>query len=210
MDIKKNKVLYPNKQIPSILHIQESKFLMIQGRGNPNDINSSYKDDVSKLYQVAYTIRMSYKNNYLIKGFEPFTVAPLEGYWYQEGIEGFDPLRKDLFVYKLMIPMPDFIHEKDYLWAIQFIKVKKGMDLSEVKFLIYEEGLVVQMLHIGPYDTEVQTIQQMNEFMNQEGYEIDFSPERLHHEIYLSDPRKVSSEKLKTIIRHPIKKRGNV
>src|SRR5690606_8247706 len=121
---------------------------------------------------------------------------------------GFDPLRKDLFVYKLMIPLPDFIEEKDYEWAIQFLKDKKGTDLNEVKFIQFEEGLVVQMLHIGPYDKEFQTIDQMNIYIKQEGYDLDFNEDRLHHEIYISDPRKVSGDKLKTIIRHPIKKRG--
>jgi len=208
MDIKKNKRLYPNHQNPSILSIESSNFLMIQGQGDPNDVHSGYKDDVSKLFQVAYALRMSYKNNYVINDFEPFTVAPLEGYWFQEGIKGFDPLRKDLFVYKLMIPLPDFIEEKDYEWAIQFLKDKKGTDLNEVKFIQFEEGLVVQMLHIGPYDKEFQTIDQMNIYIKQEGYDLDFNEDRMHHEIYISDPRKVSGDKLNTIIRHPIKKRG--
>ncbi len=209
LDLKKNEKEYYNTIKPTIINVKQMNFLTFDGYGNPSDENSNFKYGIELLYATAYTISMSYKSDYVIPNFENFVVPPLEGYWHQEGIKGYDPTRKDLFKFKLMIRMPEFISKEVVDWAIDKISKKKNKDYSEVKYDIIEEGLCVSCIHIGSFDTEFDTTKLMHEYIEKEGYTLDFSETRHHHEIYLSDYRKTEECKLKTILRHPIKKKEN-
>ncbi|MGN0262722.1 MAG: GyrI-like domain-containing protein [Eggerthellaceae bacterium] len=159
------------------------------------------------LYAVAYTLKMSYKTDYRIEGFYNYVVPPLEGFWWQEGIKGIDYSDKSTFCWISAIRLPDFISEKDLAWAIETATEKKKLDCSKAEFLAIDEGLCVQIMHFGPFDDEPATIEAMDWHLEENGYENDFSKHRLHHEIYLSDARRVSPEKWKTVIRHPIKRK---
>ncbi len=204
-DFKKEyKELYAPKTNPSIVLVPKMNYLVVRGKGNPNEINGEYLKSISLLYPVAYTLRMSYKSDYKIKGFFEYVVPPLEGFWWQDGIKGYDSAQKDKFSWISLIRLPDFITKKDFDWAIKTATQKKNLDFSKVEFLTYEEGLCVQCLHIGPFDEETVTTTKMEQYIHENGYSLDLSESRHHHEIYLSDPRKVDVSKLKTIIRHPI------
>lgn len=149
---------------------------------------------------------MSKKGNHQMGGYFDFVVPPLEGFWWQDGVKGVDYSRKEDFRWISLIRLPDFVTRDEYQWAVEEGTRKKKMDFSKVEFLSIDEGLCVQCMHIGPYDAEPETVARMHEFIDQQGYTLDITDERHHHEIYLSDARKVAPEKLKTVIRHPIKK----
>lgn len=206
LDYKEIEKEYYDVKSPTIINVKKMNFISFNGSGNPSDENSNFKYGIELLYGVAYTISMSYKSDFKIENFENFVVSPLEGYWYQEGIEGYDPSRKDLFRFKLLIRMPEFITHDVVKWAIEKISKKKNKDYSDVKYDIIEEGLCVSCIHIGSYDTEFDTTKLMHDYIEKEGYVLDFSDSRHHHEIYLSDNRKTEDSKLRTILRHPIKK----
>ena len=206
-DFKKEfKELYAPKTKPSIIDVPKMKFLAVRGKGNPNAEEGEYKQSIELLYPIAYTIRMSYKGDYKIDGYFPFVVPPLEGFWWIDDLKGMDYDRKDELNFVSLIRMPDFVTQKDFEWAIAEATNKKKMDFSTVEFLTYEEGLAVHCMHISPYDEEPKTTKKMNDYAIGEGYEIDISNTRYHHEIYISDPRRTESGKMKTIIRHPIRK----
>jgi hypothetical protein len=149
---------------------------------------------------------MSYKGKYKIDGFFEYIVPPLEGFWWQDGIKGVDDAHKENFNFISIIRLPDFVEKEDFEWAIREATEKKKTDFSKVEFMTYDEGICVQCMHIGAYDNEEATVKEMHEFAKENGYELDITDTRYHHEIYISDPRKVDSTKLKTVIRHPIKK----
>lgn len=206
-DFKKEyKEYYMPKNQPEIVTVPKMKYLAVRGIGNPNDIDGAYQKAIGILYAVAYTLKMSYKTEYKIKGFYDYVVPPLEGFWWQEGIDGVDYTNKEKFHWISVIRLPDFISEEDFHWAQELATHKKKMNCSMCEYLTIEEGLCVQMMHIGPFDDEPASVKQMSEYITNHGYENDFSDTRLHHEIYLSDTRKVSSDRWKTVIRHPIKK----
>lgn len=202
---KEQKEFYQPKSKPEIITIPKVKFIALNGKGNPNDPDGEYSKSIKLLYGVAYTLRMSYKTDYKIEGFFQYVVPPLEGFWWIEGLKGMDYTRKDDFSFISLIRVPDFISKEHVDWAINQVSQKKKMDYSSVYYMTYDEGLVVQCMHIGPYDDEPRTVNEMTKFVYDNGYEHDFS-NRHHHEIYIGDPRKARPEKLKTIIRHPIKK----
>ena len=202
---KEYKEFYMPKKT-SIVKIPKMNYLAIRGKGNPNKEDGEYKSSIGLLYAIAFTIKMSYKGNYKIDGYFDYVVPPLEGFWWQDNINGIDYNKKDEFNFISLIRLPDFVTEKDFNWAIEEATNKKKQDFSKVEFLTYEEGLCVQSLHIGSYDDEPSTIKIMDEFAKENGYLIDINDKRFHHEIYLSDPRRVDASKLKTVIRHPIKK----
>ena len=207
-DFKKEyKALYAPTTKPEIIEIPSMNFLSVRGSGNPNETDGEYRKALNLLYGIAYTIKMSYKNTYKIEGFFEYVVPPLEGFWWQDGIQGVDYSHKETFQWMSIISLPDFVTEKDLDWAIQEASKKKKLDFSSVKFMKYGEGLCVQCMHIGSYDDEPATIQAMDTYANEQGYIIDISQNRFHHEIYLSDPRKTKKENLKTVIRHPIKEK---
>ena len=207
-DFKKEyKEFYMPKNTPSIVNVPKMNFIAVRGNGDPNKEDGEYKKAIGLLYGVAYTIKMSKKSDHRIDGYFDFVVPPLEGFWWQDGVTGVDYGNKDSFEWISVIRLPDFVTKQDLDWAIREAAAKKKQDFSKVEFFTYDEGLCVQCMHIGSYDDEPDTVQRMHEFMKQEGYELDISDERMHHEIYLNDARKTEADKLKTIIRHPIKKK---
>ena len=187
--------------------VEKANFIAVRGVGDPNAENSEYKQSISLLYPIAYAIKMSKKGDYKIDDYFDFVVPPLEGFWWQEGIKGVDYANKDSFNFISLIRMPDFVTQEVFEWAIEETTRKKKEDFSKVEFFTYDEGLCVQCMHIGPYNDEPITVEAMHEYMIEQGYELDITDERFHHEVYISDVRKISPEKLKTVLRHPIKKK---
>ena len=200
------KEFYMPSDKPSMVEVPPFNYIAVRGRGNPNDEDGEYKKAINLLYGIAYTIKMSHKSGYRIDGYFEYVVPPLEGFWWQNGIDGIDYRHKEDFNWITVIRLPDFVTEEDFNWAVKEATRKKKMDFSKAEYLHYEEGLCVQCMHIGNYDDEPATVKLMDDFMRQKGYVPDFSESRLHHEIYLSDPRKADLTKLKTVIRHPVRK----
>lgn len=206
-DFKKEyKEFYMPKNKPEIVNVPRANYIAVRGKGNPNEEGGAYQQAISVLYAVAYTLKMSYKTDYKIEGFFEYVVPPLEGFWWQEGVEGIDYSEKDSFNWISVIRLPDFVTKKDFDWAVKSASEKKKLDCSSAEFVAFDEGLCVQIMHLGPFDNEPETVRIMDDFIAENGYENDFSDGRLHHEIYLSDARRVDPEKWKTVIRHPIKK----
>ena len=206
-DFKKEyKEFYMPKNKPQIVNVLKANYIAVRGKGNPNEESGTYQKAISVLYAVAYTLKMSYKTDYKIEGFFEYVVPPLEGFWWQDGIDGVDYNDKSTFNWISVIRLPDFIKEKDFKWAVETATEKKKLDCSSAEFITIDEGLCVQIMHIGPFDNEPETVAIMDGFLEENGYVNDFSKSRLHHEIYLSDARKVEPEKWKTVIRHPIRK----
>ena len=203
---KEYKEFYMPKKVPSIVEIPSMNYIAVRGKGNPNDENGDYKKSIGLLYAIAFTIKMSKKGNHQIDGYFDYVVPPLEGFWWQEGGTEIDYSRKSDFCWISLIRLPDFVTKKDFDWAIAEATNKKKTDFSKVEFITYDEGLCVQCMHIGSYDDEPETVRLMNEFAEKNGYVLDITDKRFHHEIYLSDARRVAPERLKTVIRHPVKK----
>lgn len=203
---KEYKEFYLPKNKPALVTVPPMQFIAVRGQGDPNDADGEYQRAIGLLYAVAYTIKMSKKGSRQIEGYFDYVVPPLEGFWWQDGICGVDYARKADFRWISVIRLPDFVTQADFDWAAAEASRKKKLDCAKVEFFRYDEGLCVQCMHIGAYDDEPATVAQMHEFAAAQGYVPDLTAERLHHEIYLSDARKVASEKLKTVIRHPIRK----
>lgn len=207
-DFKKEyKEFYLPKAQPGIVRVPPMNYLAVRGAGDPNEPDGAYQAALSLLYGVAFTIKMSKLGDRRIEGYFDYVVPPLEGFWFQDGIDGVDLSRKADFRWISVIRLPDFVAKDDFDWAVAEAARKKKQDFSAVEFLPVDEGLCVQILHIGPYDDEPASVALMDAFLAENGYENDFSSSRLHHEIYLSDARKVAPEKRKTVIRHPIRKK---
>ena len=202
---KEYKEFYLPKAKPEIVEIPKMKYLAVCGSGNPNAERGEYKASIGLLYGIAFTIKMSKKIGHKIEGYFDYVVPPLEGFWWQDGVDGIDLTRKEDFKWISVIRLPDFVTEDDYKWAISEATEKKKQDFSKVEWLEMEEGLCVQCMHVGAYDEEPATVAMMDKYLEENGYEKDFSEKRKHHEIYLSDARKVAPEKRRTVIRHPIK-----
>lgn len=203
---KEYKEFYMPKSKPGIVTLPGMNYLAVRVEGDPNQEDSEYKKSIGLLYGVAFTIKMSKMGDHKIDGYFDYVVPPLEGFWWQDGITGIDYAHKERFRGISVIRLPDFVTRTDFDWAIEEATRKKKTDFSKVEFLTYDEGECVQCMHIGPYDDEPATIALMHEYMESRGYLLDITDKRLHHEIYLSDARKVAPEKLKTVIRHPIRK----
>lgn len=210
-DFKKEyKDCYGAKETPQILSLPPIRYLGVQGMGDPNEPGGDYQSTIGVLYALAYTLKMSYKTDHKIEGFYEYVVPPLEGFWWQEHVKGVDYENKAGFHWISVLRLPEFVTEGDFSWAVEQAEKKKKLDCSMAKLLTIEEGLCVQALHIGSYDDEPATVARMDAYLQQQGYEPDFKEDRLHHEIYLSDPRRVSPERRKTIIRHPIRQCGQL
>ena len=205
---KEYKEYYLPKNKPEIVDILSMKFIAVRGKGDPNEEDGEYKQALELLYGISYTIKMSKKTDYRIDGYFDYVVPPLEGFWEQKGRVGIDYSRKSDLSWTALIRVPDFVTEKDFDWAVKQATVKKKQDFSKVEFITVKEGLCVQCMHLGSYDDEPATVALMDGFAADNGYDIDITDKRQHHEIYLSDPRKTVPEKLKTVIRHPVKKRS--
>lgn len=203
---KEYKEFYMPKNKPGIVKVPPMNYIAVRGKGDPNAADSEYKESIGLLYGIAFTIKMSKKGDHQIDGYFDYVVPPLEGFWWQEGIAGMDYARKENFRFISVIRLPDFVTKEDFDWAVEEAGRKKKTDFSKAEFFSYEEGLCVQCMHIGSYDDEPQTVELMHEYMATEGYELDITDQRMHHEIYLSDARRVAPERRKTVIRHPIRK----
>lgn len=209
-DFKKEyKELYAPKKGPGIIEVPPITYVAVRGSGDPNEESGAYQQAIAVLYAISYTIKMSKKGVRQIDGYVDFVVPPLEGFWWQEGIEGADYAHKETFNWTAVIRLPDFVTLEVFDWAVQEATKKKKIDCSIAEYLQVDEGLCVQCLHVGSYDDEPATVEAMDAFAREQGYVIDLSQDRRHHEVYLSDARKVAPEKLKTIIRHPIKLAGD-
>ena len=206
---KEYKEFYMPKGTPSIVTVPAMNYIAVRGSGNPNDEDGEYKQAIGLLYGIAFTIKMSKKGDHQIDGYFDYVVPPLEGFWWQDGVVGVDYVNKDSFQWISVIRLPDFVTKDDFDWAVREATTKKKQDFSKVEFFTYDEDLCVQCMHVGAYDDEPATVEAMHRFMEKQGYELDITDKRLHHEIYLSDARKVAPEKLKTGIRHPIKVKGS-
>lgn len=207
-DFKKEyKAFYLPKNKPQIVTVPAANYIAVRGTGDPNEEGGAYKQAISVLYAVAYTIKMSKMGDHRMEGYFDFVVPPLEGFWWQDGVEGVDYTNKDAFCWISVIRLPDFVTETEFQWAVAEASRKKKLDCSRAEFLTIDEGLCVQCMHLGAFDEEPATVALMNQYLEEKGYRNDFSHTRLHHEIYLSDARKVAPEKWKTVIRHPIVKK---
>lgn len=204
---KEYKEFYAPPKKPTIVEVPPMNYLAVRGQGDPNEEGGEYKESIGLLYAIAFTIKMSKKGEHKIDGYFDYVVPPLEGFWWQNGIEGdFDLSKKDALSFISCIRLPDFVTKEEFDWAIAEVTAKKKQDFSKVEFLSVDEGICVQCLHLGPYDDEPETVEKMHAFAEAEGYVLDFGKGRLHHEIYLSDPRRCAPERLRTVVRHPIKK----
>lgn len=204
---KEYKEYYMPKNKPEIVEVPSMNFIAVRGTGDPNEEGGDYKNAIGLLYGIAFTIKMSKKGDHAITGYFDYVVPPLEGFWWQEGTEGIDNTRKADFHWISVIRLPEFVTKEDFKWAVEEAEKKKKQDFSKVEFITIKEGLCVQCMHIGSFDEEAATIARMDQYLLENGYVNDFSRDRLHHEIYLSDARRVAPERWKTVIRHPIKKR---
>ena len=205
-DFKKEyREYYLPKDKPELIEVPEARFIAVDGRGDPNEPDGAYQRAVGALYAIAYTIKMSKKGDRALEGYFDFVVPPLEGFWRQAGIAGVDYARKADFLWTACLRVPDFVTEEILRWAAEAASRKKGTDCSDVRLMILREGLCVQMMHVGSSDDEPATVRRMEEFAAVHGYTADFSETRLHHELYLSDPRKTAPENRRTVIRHPVR-----
>jgi hypothetical protein len=206
-DFKKEyKEFYMPGNKPAIVSVPKANYIAVRGTGDPNEEGGAYQQAINVLYAVAYTLKMSYKTDYKMEGFFEYVVPPLEGFWWQDGVDGVDYSDKSSFHWISVIRLPDFVKEADFEWAVQTATKKKKIDCSSAKFLTIDEGLCVQIMHLGAFDDEPKTVALMDTYLQENGFVNDFSEKRLHHEIYMSDARKVAPEKWKTVIRHPIKR----
>ena len=206
-DFKKEyKEFYMPKNKPEIVTVPKANYIAVRGKGDPNEKGGAYQQAISVLYAVAYTLKMSYKTDHKIEGFFEYVVPPLEGFWWQDGTDGIDYTDKASFNWISVIRLPEFITQKDFEWAVETATKKKNLDCSSAELMTIDEGLCIQIMHLGPFDDEPATIALMDEYLDKNGYVNDITNTRLHHEIYLSDARRVVPEKWKTVIRHPIKR----
>ena len=203
---KEYKEYYLPKNKPEIITVPRANYIAVKGKGDPNEENGAYQQALGVLYAVAYTLKMSYKTDHRIDGFVEYVVPPLEGFWWQDNVDGVDYADKSAFHWISVIRLPDFITKTDFEWAVETASKKKKLDCSSAEFMTIEEGLCVQIMHLGAFEGEPAIVALMDAYLEQNGYVNDMSQDRLHHEIYLSDARKVAPEKWKTVIRHPIKK----
>lgn len=202
---KEYKEFYLPPKKPGIVTVPPMNYIAVRGKGNPNIEGGEYKQSIGLLYAIAFTIKMSKKGNHQMEGYFDYVVPPLEGFWWQDNSKIIDYTRKEDFHFISIIRLPDFVTREEFDWAVEEAARKKKQDFSKVEFLTYDEGLCVQCMHIGSYDDEPETVDKMHAFMREQGYELDITDKRFHHEIYLSDARRVAPERLRTVVRHPVK-----
>ena len=210
-DFKKEyKEFHLPKSQPQLITVPPMNYIAVRGVGDPNEEGGAYKEAIELLYGIAFTIKMSKRSSHMIDGYFDYVVPPLEGFWSQKGADIIDFSRKSDFHWISVIRLPDFVTEEDFDWAVAEAEKKKKTDFSKVEFLTVDEGLCVQIMHIGRFDDEPESIRLMDAYLEENGFINDISDKRLHHEIYLSDARRVSPDKLKTVIRHPVRKKENI
>ncbi len=207
-DFKKEyKDLYRPKTKPSLIEVPPIRFIMVNGKGDPNT-SKDYAEAMELLYGLSFTIKMSKMTGQTPEGYFDYVVPPLEGLWWvkDESFDGLHITDKSRFCWTSMIRQPDFVTQQVFQEAKETLAKKKPhLNLDKARLEFYEEGRSVQIMHIGPYDDEPRSIMAMEDFIKEQGYQNDISEQRKHHEIYLSDPRRTAPERLKTIIRHPVR-----
>ncbi len=206
MDYKKEyKELYMPKNTPMLVNVPSMPFIMIDGKGDPS--HDSYQKAVEILYGLSYIIKMSKKKGLQPTGYFEYVVPPLESLWWSEEIE-FERNNRESWYWTSMIRLPEFVDETFFKWACDEMKHKKPeLSIDKAKFVTFNEGLCIQMMHIGPYSEEIKSIESMKQYMTQNHLSDMTGKVRKHHEIYLSDPRKVEPNKLKTVLRHPVERK---
>ena len=202
---KEYKEYYQPPAKPTLVDVPPMNYIAVRGKGDPNEEDGEYKQAINLLYGIVFTIKMSKKGSRQIDGYFDYVVPPLEGFWWQEGVRGIDYAHKETFCWISLIRLPDFVSKPDFDWAVAEATAKKKTDFSKVEFLTYTEGLCVQCMHVGSYDDEPATVVLMRDYIEKNGYAMDITDSRYHHEIYLSDARRVLPEKRKTVLRLPIK-----
>lgn len=203
---KEYKEFYMPKNKPGIVDVPAMNYIAVRGKGDPNDENGEYKQSIGLLYAITFTIKISKMGSHKIEGYFDYVVPPLEGFWWQESVQGIDYTHKENFCWISLIRLPDFVTKADFDWAIAEATTKKKTNFSKVEFFTYTEGLCVQCMHLGSYDDEPSTIEILHKYAAENGYAINITDSRRHHEIYLSDARRVPPERRKTVIRIPIRK----
>ncbi|MFR2534418.1 MAG: GyrI-like domain-containing protein [Clostridia bacterium] len=208
IDFKKEyKDLYLPKTTPMLIQVPKMKFIIVEGQGNPNEVEGAYKQAIQILYALSFTIKMSKMGEKKIEGYYEYVVPPLEGLWWMDNYEGIDYAHKEDFKWISMIRQPEFVTKEVFDWACKEASQKKNINVEKAKFIEMEEGLCVQCMHKGSYDEEPSTIQKIENYIKKQGLENAIGKQRRHHEIYLSDPRKAKVDNLKTVIRIPVKRR---
>lgn len=201
---KEYKDIYAPSQQPSLIALDPISYVAVRGQGNPNQEDGAYQQAMELLYGVSFSIKMAPKTGCEIDGYFAYVVPPLEGFWQLDGDAAFDPQRKDEFRWISCIRLPEFVTPAVFEWACAEVARKKKRDVSAVELLTVDEGLCVQCMHVGPYDSEPATIERLQQFAEAQGYAVDCNAQRLHHEIYLSDPRRTAPDRLKTVVRLPV------
>jgi len=192
---KEYKSYYTAKTTPEVVEFGEAQFLTIEGKGEPG--GEEFTAKLGALYSLAYEVKALVK-----KAGRDFTVAKLEGLWWVESDKFYLEVPREEWHWKLLIRQPEFVTPDIVEVARDEVLRKKGLALvNEVKFEAMAEGRCVQILHIGPYATEPESLAKMQRLMEEQG----LVPHGLHHEIYLTDPRRVPEERLKTILRQPVR-----
>jgi hypothetical protein len=205
LDFKKAyKHLYLPQNTPTLIDIPEMNFVAVTGKGNPNDENGEYQKAVGLLYAISYTIKMSKKGNEIPDGYFDYVVPPLEGLWWVENSS--DLQSKSEYNWTSMIRLPEFVNEKVFDWACQEVAKKKKIETDKVTFFPFKEGLSVQCMHVGSFDDEPKTFEQIDTFLAENHLIKDLNVSWHHHEIYLSDPKKVDASKMKTVLRIPVQR----
>lgn len=208
LDYKKEyKDLYLPKNKPVTVLVPRMSFIMVDGQGDPNAEGGEFKQAVELLYAIAYTIKMSKLGRSVPDGYIEYVMPPLEGLWtIADGSCALDCRRKDELCWTAMIRQPEFVTYDVFNWACGEVRQKKGLDTSNARFQTYSEGLCVQCMHCGSYDDEPATIKLINSFIELNGLAEDFASGRRHHEIYISNPLRTKAERLKTVLRLPVRK----
>lgn len=204
---KEYKDIYQPSKRPSLIQMPTIDYVAVRGKGDPNIEGGEYQRALQLLYGISFTIKMSPKAGVDLDGYFQYVVPPLEGFWtFPEPIEHLDPSRKSELEWISCIRLPEFVTPEVFEWAKAEAQRKKKIDFSSVEMITVNEGLCVQCMHIGSYDDEPATIDEMRKFADSEGCAFDLAQDRHHHEIYLSDPRRTAPERLKTVIRIPVRK----
>jgi hypothetical protein len=208
LDYKKEyKDLYSPKNQPMIIDVPEITFVAVEGKGNPNDKNGEYHKAMELLYGIEYTIKMSKMGTNIPNGYFDYVVPPLEGLWWVDNSTTIPPKDKSEYNWISIIRLPEYVTEDVFSWARNEVKNKKNIETEKAEYIKIKEGLCVQCMHIGSYDEEQKTIKLMEKYIEENNLVNDINEKRRHHELYLSDPEKTAAEKLKTILRIPIRKK---
>jgi len=204
LDFKKEyKDLYLPTQTPMLIDVPEMRFIMVDGRGVPG--SERYQAALQTLYALSFTIKMSKMSGQQPDGYVEYVVPPLEGLWWCDGGKVKWPQSKSEWLWTSMIRQPEFVTDEVFAWAVSQCREKKpDVDVSHARFMSFTEGLCVHIMHVGSYDDESRSMAKIDQFIEENGLVNLTGVVHKHHEIYLSDPRKTETDKLKTVLRVPV------